>query len=82
MCPMDTTPEAWEVYLDIMRKLTPSEKFQRVFELTEIVRPFQLAGLRDRYPNADEHEIFLRFARNNLGAELFERVYGEHSELA
>jgi hypothetical protein len=37
------------------------------------------AGLRERYPQADEREIFLRCARILLGLELFERAYGEVS---
>ena len=74
---MDTTPEAWEFYLGLLRKLTPAEKMQRVFEWSEVVRQFHLAGLRERHPGADEREIFLRAARIKLGDELFRKVYGD-----
>ena len=77
MCPMDTTPEAWEFYLGLLRKLTPSERMQQVVECTEFARQFHLAGLRQRHPEADEREIFLRAARINLGRRLFREVYGE-----
>ena len=77
MCPMDTTPEAWEFYLNLLRKMTPEQRMQRVFELSEGMRQLRLAGLRQQYPDAGEREIFLRYARENLGQELFRKVYGD-----
>jgi len=41
------------------------------------VRRAAEAGLRERYPDADDREIFLRLARLILGDELCERVYGK-----
>lgn len=77
MRPSDTSPEAWKVYLDAQRKLTPSERMQQVFEWSEIIRQFHLAGIRQRHPNADEREIFLRATKINLGDDLFRKVYGD-----
>lgn len=34
------------------------------------------AALRERYPEADEREIWLRAVRQQLGKKLFEKVYG------
>ena len=76
MCPADTSPEAWEVVLDLQRKMSPSQRLQCALDWSEVVRGFSDAGLRRRYPNADEREIFLRSARANLGNELFEKIYG------
>ena len=77
MRPADTSPEAWEVYLDLHRKLPASVKLRQAFEWSEVVRRFSLAGLRQRYPQADEREISLRAARMNLGPELFRKIYGD-----
>jgi hypothetical protein len=77
MCPADTSPEAWKVFLDLQRKMSPSEKLQRTLEWSEIIRKFAEAGMRQRYPNADERELFLRMARQNLGPELVRKVYGD-----
>ena len=77
MRPADTSPEAWKVFLDIQRRMSPAEKIERAFELSEIVRGFAEAGLREQYPKADEHEILLRYARMTLGEELFRRAYGD-----
>jgi hypothetical protein len=59
--------------------MTPSEKLAKTLELSEMYRNELKAGLRERYPQADEREIFLRCARILLGLELFERAYGEVS---
>ena len=76
MCPRDTSPEAWKVYLDIQRRMTPEERFRRCLEWSEIVRGFAEAGLRERYPAADDQEILLRYARVTLGKDLFRKAYG------
>jgi hypothetical protein len=77
MRPADTSPEAWEVYLGLVRKMPPAERLRRALELSEEVRCVAEAGLRLRYPRADESEIALRRARLELGLELFRKAYGE-----
>ncbi len=77
MRPADTTPEAWRVFLDIQRRMSPSEKLMRAIELSSLAQEFAKAGLRQAYPEADEREIFLRATRQRLGPELFEKVYGK-----
>ena len=49
---------------------------QLAFEWSEIIRQFAEAGLREKYPRASEREIFLRYACQSLGEELFRKVYG------
>jgi hypothetical protein len=75
--PADTTPEAWKVFLDIQRRMTPSEKLQRALEWSEVIRGFADRGLRERHPAADGHEILLRYARMTLGQKLFREAYGD-----
>jgi hypothetical protein len=75
--PADTTPEAWKVFLDIQRRLTPGEKIQRALDWSGMIRQFVEADLRQRYPSADGHEVLLRYARRTLGAELFHKAYGD-----
>jgi hypothetical protein len=77
MCPADTSPEVWKVFLDLQRKMPPSEKLQRTLEWSDMIRKFAEAGMRQRYPNADEAEIRLRFARMTLGQELFQKAFGQ-----
>ncbi len=75
--PEDTSPEAWEVFLDLQRRTPPSEKVRRVFDRAQTLRRLTEAGLRQRYPQAEEREIFLRRVRLELGPDLFGRVYGD-----
>ena len=75
--PADTSPEAWKVFTDLQRRKSPSEKLQHTLEWSSIVRQFAEAGLRQRYPKADEREILLRYARRTLGRELFVKAYGD-----
>jgi hypothetical protein len=80
MRPADTSPEAWEVFLDIQRRMSPGEKLARVFEHSAFVRSLIMAGIRRRHPGATEQEVFLRFARQTLGEELFLKVYGNAND--
>jgi hypothetical protein len=75
--PADTTPEAWKVFLDIQRRMTPGEKMRRVFERSQMMRRLSEADLRRKHPQADDREIMLRRARRELGPGLFHRVYGD-----
>ena len=76
MRPRDTSPEAWKVLMDLMRKMSPEEKLQRTFEYSAFLRKFGEAGLRQKYPQASDREIFLRAAQQRLGADLYARIYG------
>jgi hypothetical protein len=75
--PEDTSPEAWKVFLDIQRRMSPAEKLERTFAWSQIVRQFAEAGLREQYPDASDHEILLRYARMTLGPELYRKAYGD-----
>ncbi len=77
MRPADTSPEAWEVYLGLVRAMPPAERLRRALELSEEVRRVAEAGLRLRYPRADEREITLHRARLELGPDLFRKAYPE-----
>jgi len=80
MRPRDTSPEAWKFQLDLIRKMTPEERLARAIEYSAFVRAFAESGIRTRYPNASEREVFLRCARHRLGVELFRKVYGNELE--
>jgi hypothetical protein len=77
MRPADTSPEAWGLLLELQQRMPPAEKMRLTFEWSETIRQFAEAGLRQRYPGAGERELFLRYARQSLGDELFRKVYGE-----
>src|ERR1035441_5853654 len=45
MRPADTSPEAWKVWVDLMRKISPEVKLQRAVEYTAMVRKLCEAGI-------------------------------------
>jgi hypothetical protein len=77
MRPADTSPEAWKVLLDLVRRMPPEERLQRALQLSATVLQFGEAGLRAAYPQASDREIFLRGAERRLGSKLFRTVYGD-----
>jgi hypothetical protein len=48
----------------------------RALQMSALVREMARAGLRQRFPQANEDEIRLREIRQRLGDELFQKVYG------
>ena len=72
----DTTKEANDVLVSIYRRMTPEEKFSLVFEAYETGKKLAIAGLRDRYPYADEDELQKLWKKQHLGEELYKKVYG------
>jgi hypothetical protein len=53
--------EERKIYLEILRKMTPSEKFNKVMELTEMSNSLCKQGFRKRFPNKKEEEIHKLF---------------------
>ena len=65
------------MYIELQRKLSPSEKLGRTFQYSTFISRLAESVLRQQWPNAGEREIFLRSARRRLGKELFHKVYGD-----
>ena len=55
---MDPKPRPnHQLYLEALRRLTPEQRLLKAFELTELSRELFRAGLRQRFPGADEAEL-------------------------
>jgi hypothetical protein len=55
---MDPKPRPnHQVYLQILRAMTPEQKLLKVFELSEFSKALFVAGLRQRFPDATEEEF-------------------------
>ena len=72
----DTDPRAFQVLVELRRKMTFDQRFRQFLEMAEMV----LRGYQDRvrreHPLASEREVFLRAAALRLGNETVRRVYG------
>jgi hypothetical protein len=77
----DTSPEALEIYLELHRRMSPSQRLCRVFELCDFQQSLQLADVRATYPQATDQELFFRVAARRLGKDLMIRVYGWDPDL-
>jgi len=72
----DTDPKALEVFYEIQRRRTASQKLDDVFALTEWMIELAEAGVRIRYPGVSEREVFLRAAALRIPRELMIKAYG------
>ncbi len=73
----DTTRQANEVLIDVYRRMPSTVKLFHIFEAYRVGRTLAMAGLRRSHPDAGEKEIWQLWAKQHLGEELFNNVYGE-----
>lgn len=72
----DTDPRVMEIWLETLRAKTPAEKLAMTLAMTEAAMKMSESGVRARYPNALEREIFLRSAALRIPGDLMIRAYG------
>jgi hypothetical protein len=53
--------EERKIYLETLRMMTPSEKFNKVMELSELSKSLCKQGFRKCFPNKNEEEIHKLF---------------------
>jgi hypothetical protein len=71
----DTPVEVEDRQIEAWRRMSTAEKAALVSGLTNAALEMTKAGLRDRYPEASERELFLRLAVLTLGTDLADRAY-------
>ena len=74
--PNDTHPFVARMIIEGFRRMSPSEKLQRVEEMTLAIQELALADVRRRYPDASEREQQLRLASRRFDRETMIRVFG------
>ena len=72
----DTSVEAEERQLAVWRAMSDAEKLRVMDELCASVRHLAEVGLRERHPEADEHEIRMRLFATWLDRATMIRCYG------
>lgn len=72
----DTTPEARNVQCELYRGMSEAQKLRLVFETYRAGKRLAMTGLRMRHPETSAEEIRRLWARQHLGAELFDEAYG------
>ena len=71
----DTDPQAMEVWLDALRRLTPGEKLRLVLEMIEFTHQLALRQIRAEHPGIGERDMLRELAARRYGRELAERAY-------
>lgn len=73
----DTHPKMEALQIKLWRQASPTRKMEMLAQLNNSVRILALAGLRTRFPQANEAELRRRLASLILGDDLARKVYGE-----
>jgi hypothetical protein len=77
----DTPVEVEDRQIEAWRRMSTAEKAALVAGLTNAALEMTKAGLRERYPEASERELFLRLAVLTLGTDLADRAYPDARSL-
>lgn len=72
----DTSEKARDVYFRRLAEMTPAERLDVGVALFEAGHSLQCAGIRRRFPLADDREIAYRIAVTRFGEELARKAYG------
>jgi len=72
----DTSPRAEARYYELLRAATPERRLGTAVALTRATRELALAGIRARFPSADEAELRIRLTVRLYGLEVARRLFG------
>ncbi len=72
----DTHPAIEALLIEGYRRMSATEKLERVTALTQAVQQLALLDIRRRHPDADERELSLRLASRWIEPELMKRAFG------
>lgn len=70
----DTTPEAELAYWEIIRNMTPEQRWAQTFALSRRTREIKRAGLRAQHPGLDEQQISLLLIQALHGEDAYQRA--------
>ncbi len=76
MRPLDTNVQAQALLIRLIREKSPAQKIHEIFDAYHTGQKLAMAGIRQRYPQATEQEVWTAWAKQHLGT-LFEKVYGK-----
>lgn len=74
--PDDTDPAVEALMIEGYRRVSPSQKLDRVRAPTRAVQQLALADMRRRHPDAGERELALRLASRWIEPELMFHAFG------
>lgn len=78
----DTDPRMEALQIRLLGQATPQRKMELLAQLNAAARMLALNGLRSRYPQASEAELYRRLADLLLGKDLAHKVFGDIGDVA
>jgi hypothetical protein len=81
MRPLDTTPEAERIQLEIFRRMGPEKRLKAAIGLSRTCRELLIEGIRRRHPEYDQRQIRLAVIRLILPEKLFLEAYPEARDI-
>jgi hypothetical protein len=74
--PADTSPEAWSIMEEGLRRMSGEERVRRALALTVFAHQVALAGIRERYPDETPRQHKLRLAATYIDEATMRRAFG------
>jgi len=75
----DTSKESARVVTQIYRSMPAGKKIKLIFDAMQMGQQLAMAGLRRRYPDANNDQVWHLWARQHLGEELYQQAYGDEN---
>ena len=72
--PTDTSRDAYELQLELLRRMPPIERLRKAFALSRQVKRMSFDAIRRRHPEFDEKAVRLKFIELTYGAALADGV--------
>lgn len=66
----DTSDEALEIQLECFRRMTPSERFNRMSSWSSEIKRMAFEAIRRRHPEFDQRQVQVKFIELTYGPEL------------
>ena len=70
----DTSPEAYAVQLELLRRMSPRQRLRKTFALSRQVKRMSMNAIRRRHPDFDEDAVRLKFIELTYGEALADDV--------
>ena len=70
----DTSREAYEVQLEMLRRMSPIERLRKTFALSRQVKRMAMDAIRRRHPDFDDDAVRLKFIELTYGQALADDV--------
>ena len=75
MIPRDTSPEAQAAQQRWLARLTPEQKVELAFQMSEEVREIARAGIASRHPEYSRQDVNFAMLRLIYGDDLFRKAW-------